>query len=112
VLHATDRGCSHPGCEVSGYYCEVHHVTDYAKKAIIIAAKSAASSTSRGSSDTKIGQASAKPPLHSASFGLHACTQVFPFFKTVIRLPAKSADTDLTEESRTLSITFTRALSL
>ena len=31
VLYAKDRGCSHPGCDVSGYYCEVHHVTDYAK---------------------------------------------------------------------------------
>jgi hypothetical protein len=30
VLYAKDRGCSHPGCDVSGYYCEVHHVTDYA----------------------------------------------------------------------------------
>jgi hypothetical protein len=31
VLYAKDRGCSHPGCDVSGYYCEVHHVTSYAK---------------------------------------------------------------------------------
>ncbi|WP_156660551.1 HNH endonuclease signature motif containing protein, partial [Mycobacterium sp. 852002-10029_SCH5224772] len=30
VLHAKDRGCTTPGCTVSGYYCEVHHVTDYA----------------------------------------------------------------------------------
>ncbi len=30
VLYAKDRGCSHPGCDVSGYYCEVHHVTPYA----------------------------------------------------------------------------------
>ncbi|RAV02149.1 hypothetical protein DQP57_26170, partial [Mycobacterium colombiense] len=30
VLYAKDRGCSHPGCDVSGYYCEVHHVTDWA----------------------------------------------------------------------------------
>ncbi|WP_155764588.1 HNH endonuclease signature motif containing protein, partial [Mycobacterium intracellulare] len=30
VLYAKDRGCSAPGCTVSGYYCEVHHVTDYA----------------------------------------------------------------------------------
>ena len=29
VLYAKDRGCSHPGCDVSGYYCEFHHVTDY-----------------------------------------------------------------------------------
>jgi hypothetical protein len=27
---AKDRGCSHPGCDVPGYFCEVHHVTDYA----------------------------------------------------------------------------------
>jgi hypothetical protein len=31
VLYAKDRGCSAPGCNVAGYYCEVHHVTDYAK---------------------------------------------------------------------------------
>ncbi|GFG76286.1 hypothetical protein MBOT_36510 [Mycobacterium botniense] len=31
VLYAKDRGCSHPGCDVAGYYCEVHHVTDYAQ---------------------------------------------------------------------------------
>jgi hypothetical protein len=31
VLYAKDRGCSHPGCTVPGYYCEVHHVTDYSK---------------------------------------------------------------------------------
>jgi hypothetical protein len=30
VLYAKDRGCSHPGCEVPGYYCEVHHVIPYA----------------------------------------------------------------------------------
>jgi hypothetical protein len=30
VLYAKDRGCSAPGCDVTGYYCEVHHVTDYA----------------------------------------------------------------------------------
>jgi Domain of unknown function (DUF222) len=31
VLYAKDRGCSAPGCDVSGYYSEVHHVTAYAK---------------------------------------------------------------------------------
>jgi hypothetical protein len=31
VLYAKDRGCSHPGCTVSGYYCEVHHCIPYAK---------------------------------------------------------------------------------
>ncbi|KLO41797.1 HNH endonuclease signature motif containing protein [Mycobacterium haemophilum] len=31
VLYAKDRGCSGPGCTVPGYYCEVHHVTDYAQ---------------------------------------------------------------------------------
>ncbi|WP_156748728.1 HNH endonuclease signature motif containing protein, partial [Mycobacterium sp. 1165196.3] len=31
MLYAKDRGCSSPGCTVGGYYCEVHHVTDYSK---------------------------------------------------------------------------------
>ncbi|MCA2266860.1 DUF222 domain-containing protein, partial [Mycobacterium marseillense] len=31
VLYGKDRGCNAPGCTVSGYYCEVHHVTDYSK---------------------------------------------------------------------------------
>ena len=31
VLYAKDRGCTAPGCDVPGYYCEVHHVTDYAQ---------------------------------------------------------------------------------
>lgn len=31
VLYAKDRGCSAPGCTVPGYYCEVHHVTDWVK---------------------------------------------------------------------------------
>ncbi|KBZ60414.1 hypothetical protein K875_03357 [Mycobacterium [tuberculosis] TKK-01-0051] len=31
VLYAKDRGCSHPGCDVAGYYCEVHHVEDWAR---------------------------------------------------------------------------------
>jgi hypothetical protein len=31
VLHAKDRGCSFPVCDVSAYYCEVHHCTPYAK---------------------------------------------------------------------------------
>ncbi|WP_231127898.1 HNH endonuclease signature motif containing protein, partial [Mycobacterium colombiense] len=26
-----DRGCSAPGCTVPGYYCEVHHVTDWSQ---------------------------------------------------------------------------------
>jgi hypothetical protein len=30
VLYGKDRGCSAPGCDVPGYLCEVHHVTDYA----------------------------------------------------------------------------------
>jgi hypothetical protein len=30
VLYAKDRGCSHPGCDVPGYLCEVHHVEDWA----------------------------------------------------------------------------------
>ncbi|WP_264993073.1 HNH endonuclease signature motif containing protein, partial [Mycobacterium montefiorense] len=31
VLYAKDRGCSAPGCDIGGYYCEVHHITDYAQ---------------------------------------------------------------------------------
>ncbi len=31
VLYAKDRGCSAPGCDVAGYYSEVHHVTPYAQ---------------------------------------------------------------------------------
>ncbi len=30
VLHAKDRGCSYPNCEVPGYLCEVHHCDPYA----------------------------------------------------------------------------------
>jgi Domain of unknown function (DUF222) len=30
VLHAKDRGCSAPGCDVPGYLCEVHHIDEYA----------------------------------------------------------------------------------
>jgi len=30
VLHAKDRGCSFPNCEVPGYLCEVHHCNRYA----------------------------------------------------------------------------------
>ena len=26
VLYAKDRGCTHPGCDVPGYWSEVHHV--------------------------------------------------------------------------------------
>lgn len=31
VLYAKDRGCTHPGCDVPGYWCEVHHVDDWAR---------------------------------------------------------------------------------
>jgi Domain of unknown function (DUF222) len=31
VLHAKDRGCTAPGCDVPAYYTEVHHVTPWAK---------------------------------------------------------------------------------
>ncbi|OHU18211.1 hypothetical protein BKG76_23795 [Mycobacteroides franklinii] len=31
VLHAHDRGCTHPGCSVPGYLCEVHHLTEWAE---------------------------------------------------------------------------------
>ncbi|CPS74192.1 REP13E12 repeat protein [Mycobacteroides abscessus subsp. massiliense] len=30
VLHARDRGCTHPGCHVPGYLRQVHHITDWA----------------------------------------------------------------------------------
>jgi Domain of unknown function (DUF222) len=29
VLHAKDRGCSFPNCDVPGYLCEVHHCTPW-----------------------------------------------------------------------------------
>ena len=31
VLHAKERGCSHPNCPVPGYFCEAHHDDDYAQ---------------------------------------------------------------------------------
>ncbi|NGX08896.1 DUF222 domain-containing protein [Mycobacteroides franklinii] len=31
VLHAQDRGCTHPGCHVPGYLCEVHHIDEWAE---------------------------------------------------------------------------------
>lgn len=31
VLYAKDRGCTAPGCTVSGYYCEVHHLKPWAQ---------------------------------------------------------------------------------
>ncbi|HYB80794.1 MAG TPA: DUF222 domain-containing protein, partial [Mycobacterium sp.] len=30
VLYAKDRGCTRPGCDIPGYWCEVHHVEDWA----------------------------------------------------------------------------------
>lgn len=30
VLYAQDRGCSHPGCDAPGYWCEVHHLHEWA----------------------------------------------------------------------------------
>lgn len=30
VLHARDRGCSAPGCDMPGYLCEVHHLDEWA----------------------------------------------------------------------------------
>jgi hypothetical protein len=30
VLYAKDRGCTAPGCDVPGYWSEVHHVDDWA----------------------------------------------------------------------------------
>jgi hypothetical protein len=29
MLHATDRGCTFPGCTVPGYLCQVHHVREW-----------------------------------------------------------------------------------
>jgi hypothetical protein len=29
VLHGSERGCSHPGCDAPGYRCEVHHVDEW-----------------------------------------------------------------------------------
>ena len=31
VLHSRDRGCTFPGCTVSGYGCQVHHVNGWAR---------------------------------------------------------------------------------
>lgn len=31
VLHARDRGCTRPGCTVSGYHTQAHHLTDWAR---------------------------------------------------------------------------------
>ncbi len=30
VLYAKDRGCTRPGCDVPGYWCEAHHVDGWA----------------------------------------------------------------------------------
>ncbi|HTX96036.1 MAG TPA: HNH endonuclease signature motif containing protein [Mycobacterium sp.] len=30
VLHAKDRGCTHPGCDAPGYWSEVHHIDEWA----------------------------------------------------------------------------------
>lgn len=30
ALHATDRGCSYPGCPTPGYICETHHLNEWA----------------------------------------------------------------------------------
>ena len=30
VLHALDRGCTSPGCDVPGYFAEVHHIDEWA----------------------------------------------------------------------------------
>jgi Domain of unknown function (DUF222) len=32
VLYATERGCTHPGCDIPAYWCQVHHAKkDWAK---------------------------------------------------------------------------------
>ncbi len=30
VLYAKDRGCTRPGCDMPGYWCEIHHVRPWA----------------------------------------------------------------------------------
>ncbi|WP_156744506.1 HNH endonuclease signature motif containing protein, partial [Mycobacterium sp. E740] len=30
VLYARDRGCTKPGCSTPGYWCQVHHIEDWA----------------------------------------------------------------------------------
>jgi hypothetical protein len=30
VLHALERGCTAPGCDVPGYFAEVHHIHEWA----------------------------------------------------------------------------------
>lgn len=30
VLYAQDTGCTHPGCDAPGYWCEVHHLNEWA----------------------------------------------------------------------------------
>ena len=32
MLHAKDRGCSHPGCDAPGYLCDVHHVIPWTQR--------------------------------------------------------------------------------
>jgi hypothetical protein len=27
--HATERGCTHPGCDIPANWCQVHHVNDW-----------------------------------------------------------------------------------
>ncbi|MBV8965216.1 MAG: HNH endonuclease, partial [Mycobacteriaceae bacterium] len=31
VLTATERGCSHPGCDIPAAWCQVHHLKDWAR---------------------------------------------------------------------------------
>ena len=31
MLYATERGCTRPGCDVPAHWCQVHHVTDWAR---------------------------------------------------------------------------------
>jgi hypothetical protein len=30
TFHPKDRGCTHPGCDVPGNWCEVHHTDEWA----------------------------------------------------------------------------------
>ena len=45
VLYAKDRGCSHPGCDVPGYFTEVHHVRKWAERRVNITSPSTCAQT-------------------------------------------------------------------
>ena len=45
VLYAKDRGCTAPGCDVPGYFTEVHHVRKWAERRENITAPSTCAQT-------------------------------------------------------------------